>query len=217
MNLLEAARFLGVPKATLQRWVRQGVLAGAAPDENEFNAERLRAWAESRGIRPVALRPAAPGPEENLLSGAVARGAVTVGRGVASAAAAVALAVDAIPSLAPEAKSLLREAVLDRERMGSTGIGKGVALPHPRTPPSLHIRDPIVSVVYCEPPVDWAAPDGEPVHSLLVLLPPDAKAHAELLIRASLAMRSDGFLALLRAHPGQAALVERLRLIRRGR
>ncbi len=206
-----------MPQATLQRWVRQGVLAGAAPDGDVFDAERLRAWAESRGIRPMALRAASPAPEENLLSGAVARGAVTLARGVAGAAAAISRAIDALPLPGSGVKRALLEAVLDRERMGSTGIGKGVALPHPRTPPSQQIREPVVSVVHCDPPVDWASPDGEPVHCLFVVLPPDAKAHSEIMVRVSLAVRSDGFLALLRERPGQAALVERLRLIRRGR
>ena len=56
-----------------------------------------------------------------------------------------------------------------RERVGSTGIGKGVALPHAR---SLTVRRPLLVVARSRRGIDWDAPDGLPASLLLLTLTP---------------------------------------------
>src|SRR3546814_4476223 len=50
----------------------------------------------------------------------------------------------------------------ERERLGSTGFGRGVAIPHARCPA---INRPVVVLLRLEDPVDFAAADGMPVRS----------------------------------------------------
>jgi mannitol/fructose-specific phosphotransferase system IIA component (Ntr-type) len=80
---------------------------------------------------------------------------------------------------------VLRETLLLRERLFGTGIGKGVAVPHAR---SIAVTESRLLIARSRRGVAWDAPDGLPVHLLmLVLSPAEAgdEAHAELVSRAA--------------------------------
>jgi mannitol/fructose-specific phosphotransferase system IIA component (Ntr-type) len=64
---------------------------------------------------------------------------------------------------------LLRELLVMRERLGSTAIGKGVALPHAR---SLTVNRPQLVVARSRRGIDWDAPDELPVTLVLLTLTP---------------------------------------------
>lgn len=72
------------------------------------------------------------------------------------------------------------EALVAREKLGSTGFGNGIAIPHCRLPGCL---TPISALLRLEAPVDFDAIDGAPVDLLFVLLVPEAATdeHLELL------------------------------------
>ncbi|MFC7367561.1 MULTISPECIES: PTS sugar transporter subunit IIA [Vreelandella] len=60
--------------------------------------------------------------------------------------------------------------LIGRERLGSTGIGNGVAIPHARSP---HCSSPIAGFLKLAEPVDFDAIDGDPVDLVFVLLVPE--------------------------------------------
>lgn len=64
---------------------------------------------------------------------------------------------------------LLQEALESREKLGSTGIGKGVAIPHSRTLSVPHLK---ALVGRSKKGVDWGAPDGKPVKLFFVVVAP---------------------------------------------
>lgn len=83
----------------------------------------------------------------------------------------------------------LRATLLMRERLGSTGVGRGVALPNAR---SLLITRPAVLVGRSRRGVEWGAEGGEPVHLVLLVLSPaerSAAGHAAALARVAGAVR----------------------------
>ena len=76
-----------------------------------------------------------------------------------------------------------------RERLGSTGLGKGVALPHAR---SLTVHRPLLVVARSRRGIEWDAPDGLPVTLLLLTLTPGEwgeEAHQAFLGRAAAVAR----------------------------
>ena len=85
-----------------------------------------------------------------------------------------------------------RDAVLaaltERERLGSTGLGAGVALPHGRVEGLTRVHGAFARLAS---PVDFEAVDGQPVDLVFMLLsPPDAGAeHLKALAAASRALR----------------------------
>jgi PTS system nitrogen regulatory IIA component len=215
MELREAARLLDVSEVTLRRWIRQGLLRTTSSDGQRIDREELLAWARERGLSLGRFAPAASAPPDDLLAQAVARGAVRSAAQAESAAGAFTLAIDALSELAAERRAELRAEVLARERLASTGLGRGVAIPHPRRVPAHLLREPLVSVLFLETPVDWAALDGEPVHTVILLLSPSTPTHLEILARVAFALRVPELPAFLRERPTQAELVERLRSIRK--
>ena len=72
------------------------------------------------------------------------------------------------------------EALIAREKLGSTGFGNGIAIPHCRLQ---GCETPVSALLHLEKPIDFDAIDGAPVDLLFVLLVPQAAtdAHLELL------------------------------------
>jgi len=72
------------------------------------------------------------------------------------------------------------DALVAREKLGSTGIGNGIAIPHCRLQ---GCESPVSALLHLEAPIDFDAIDGAPVDLLFVLLVPKAAtdAHLELL------------------------------------
>ena len=74
------------------------------------------------------------------------------------------------------------QALLERERLGSTGLGKGVAIPHARISGITHT---IAAMMTLASPVDYGSPDNQPVDIVFGLLVPedDSTHHLEHLSR----------------------------------
>ena len=113
----------------------------------------------------------------------------------AKAAADLGLPVEAIASH-----------LLKREDLGSTGIGRGVAIPHARLP---DLRRPFGLVARMKQPVEFDAIDGQPVDLVFVLLLPAAVENEALAALALVArtLRSPENLARLRAARTTSALL----------
>ena len=123
-----------------------------------------------------------------------------------------------LPDLAQVRRSDLLGDVLERERIASTGLGHGVALPHPRKPRPDLFRDPVLSVLFPVRPLDWAAVDRVAVFAVLLLVSPSPNVHLQMLPRIAYVLRSPEFREFLRGdplrgHPSKEELVERLRSI----
>ncbi|WP_025856310.1 PTS IIA-like nitrogen regulatory protein PtsN [Pseudomonas sp. CHM02] len=83
------------------------------------------------------------------------------------------------------------EALIAREKLGSTGFGNGIAIPHCRL---RGCDTPVSALLHLDAPIDFDAIDGAPVDLLFVLLVPEAAtdAHLELLRQiASMLDRKD--------------------------
>ena len=87
--------------------------------------------------------------------------------------------------------------ILDREALGSTGIGRGIAIPHTKTKV---VAEPLVAFAKLGEAVDYGATDGEPVHSLFFVISPfkAADQHVQLLRWISSIARSDYYARLLK-------------------
>lgn len=97
------------------------------------------------------------------------------------------------------------DALLERERLGATGMGRGVAIPHAR----LAGLDRVVSVFSrLQKPIDYDAVDGEPVDLVFALFAPeDAGAdHLRALARISRCLRDPAVCSKLRGANQAAAI-----------
>ena len=78
------------------------------------------------------------------------------------------------------ARSTVSENLFARERLGSTGLGHGVAVPHGRIK---GLKAPLAAFVRLSEAIPFESPDGEPVKLLIFLLIPDnvTQQHLEIL------------------------------------
>lgn len=88
-------------------------------------------------------------------------------------------------------------ALLKREEMMSTGIGGGIAIPHPRTPLITAAESAQVSICMLEKPADFKSLDGERVHTLFIVLSANPKRHLEVLSQISFLCQKPDFRKLL--------------------
>ncbi len=112
-----------------------------------------------------------------------------------------ALLVDVNPELK---RDEVFDALMERERLGSTALGKGVAIPHSRLP---GLTRASIAMIKLDQGIDFDAPDNQPVDVLVALIVPDESNEEHLRILAGLAelLSDEAFLARLRAsHDGGA-------------
>jgi len=82
------------------------------------------------------------------------------------------------------ARSQVFDSLFAREKLGSTGLGQGVAIPHGRVK---GLRDAVAAFVKMETPIPFDAPDGLPVNFIFVLLVPERATDLHLQILGELA------------------------------
>ena len=106
------------------------------------------------------------------------------------------------------AKSVVFDSLFARERLGSTGLGQGVAIPHGRIK---GLKDALGAFVRTATPIPFESPDGQPVQLVFAMLVPEHATEAHLQILSELAqMFSDRGLREAMAQAADAAALHRL-------
>ena len=82
------------------------------------------------------------------------------------------------------ARAQVFDSLFAREKLGSTGLGRGVAIPHGRIK---GLKEAVGALVRTKQPIPFDAPDGQPVALIFVLLVPDRATDAHLQILSELA------------------------------
>jgi PTS system nitrogen regulatory IIA component len=108
----------------------------------------------------------------------------------------------AVPGLSP---ARLTETLLEREKLGSTGIGEGVAIPHGKLP---GISGLIAAFARSRKGVDFASIDGKPTYLFFVLFAPENSAglHLKALARISRLFKQPQFRQSILAAAGAAEI-----------
>jgi len=121
---------------------------------------------------------------------------------VASVLAELARPVAAAGGLEPP---VLASALLAREKLGSTGIGEGVAVPHCKVP---HLASLMACLGRSRAGVDFRAQDGKPTHVFVALFAPERAGaeHLQALARVSRLLKRPEFRKALLDAPDAAAM-----------
>lgn len=120
-----------------------------------------------------------------------------------------AMLFDAVGALFASSHGLTARTVVGslvaREKLGSTGLGQGVAIPHGRIKGLTEARGAFLSLA---DPIDFDAPDGKPVSLVFVLLVPEhaTEKHLQLLSELAQMFSDRGFRERLTTAPDPAAV-----------
>jgi nitrogen PTS system EIIA component len=93
-------------------------------------------------------------------------------------------AAQVFPNIQASGASRILECLMAREQLGSTGLGRGVAIPHGRL---RGLKRAAAAIVRLKGPIEFGSPDGQPVRLLVVLLVPEHATQQHLEILSELA------------------------------
>jgi len=214
LNPKEVASLLGTPLVTVLRWAYQGKIPCRLHDKEYYFVENeIRRWARSHHL-PLGPPPR-PAPRNKTrvlvcLSAALHRGRIFFDLPGNDIYSVLKNAVARLPLPSGGNQKLLLDELVNREEIASTGIGRGVAIPHPRHPLDLKLEFPQVSLMYLSTPTEFNAVDGKPVFALFVMLSPTTPVHLKILSRLSLCLQDKDFYRLLDQRSSQSEIIPKV-------
>jgi len=215
LQLKELAAALNITPDTAERWIRQGrIPVRIKSNQCVFSLPSLRKWAKANNLTytpPGADIQQAPEDQVDNLRTSMARGGVYYNIEGESVEEVIRAGVNRITCFDMEGqRETLYESLLAREELMSTGIGKGVAIPHPRTPLDYGEIPAFITTCFLKHPVDYKAVDHQAVFVLFFLICPSSKRHLHLLARLSFCLRDEEFIEFLNHTPAPAAFLKKI-------
>ena len=106
-------------------------------------------------------------------------------------------------------KNEIFDSLINREKLGSTGLGRGVAIPHGRL--SL-LEQPVSAFIKLEQPIDFDALDGQPVDLVFALIVPENSTddHLQILSMIAALFSNPAFCGSIRDCRNDACLLQLL-------
>lgn len=203
LSAKDTAALLGIPLVTVQRWVHQGTIpCKFKGSEYFFKRSEIIEWARAHNFTIIEqdreIEKKKTKEETISLAGAVKRGGVFHNLEGDDIFTVLQNAIKAIQFPVPVNKELLLDEIIFRESIASTGIGKGVAIPHLKDAQHLKLPYPIIPVFFLEQPIDFNSIDGKPVFVLFFLFTPSPEIHLKILSRLSFCLHKQEFTAMLK-------------------
>lgn len=212
LTVRDAARLLNVSEKTIYRWVAERRLpAQRVGEQYRLNRAELLEWATKNRVNAspdLFGEPEEEGTPLPGLSRALEAGGVFYrieGRDRDQVLRAIVRALRLPEGTDPEFVFAVLRA---RERLASTAVGDGIAIPHPRHPLILHVTHPSITLCFLEEPVDYGALDGKPVSALFTILSPTVRGHLHLLARLGFALQQPGFRAAVLRQGSQSEMLK---------
>lgn len=214
ISVRDAAELLNVSEKTIYRWIRQGVIPTIKlQGQYRFDRRELEGWARHKRIGYPAGGMESQEEEDVSLYRAVKLGGIHYkieGGGHEETYGHVTGLFPFSTRLAPTFKETLRDTLIERESLVSTGIGHGIAIPHPRHPVDWGLGEPAVGIFFLETPLDFNAIDGQPVYVLFVILCATVKGHLKMLSQVSHLVNNPDLRAFLESQPNRSDLLEKI-------
>lgn len=121
--------------------------------------------------------------------------------------------INIIPTPTNIEKKNIIEALLEREKMMSTSIGYGIAIPHPRNPIITDNENASISICFLRNEINFNAIDDIPVHTIFIIISANPKRHLETLSKISYLCQQDNFKKLLKSHAPENDVLEFIEII----
>jgi PTS system nitrogen regulatory IIA component len=216
LKVAELAEVAGVNEKTVLFWIKDmGLPAHKQDDRYRINRVDLLEWATTTGISiPPEIFAVHNEPNRpTAVSDALQSGGIFYDLPGDTPEAALREVVSRLhlpPGLDPD---FLLQTLLAREALGSTAIGKGIAIPHVRNPIVGPAGESAISLCFLRNPIDFEAVDGLPVTILFTLVTPNVKTHLQLLAKLAFLLHDQPFLELLHSAGSEEAIMTSIRAL----
>lgn len=211
LEIKDVAELLNISEVTLHRWLTEGKIPAYRIDrEYRFSRSEIEDWIlrhKLDGEMEVLEEPQSKGNMQFNLYRALYRGGVlqdVAGETKEEVIRTTMRHMGEHYNLDPD---VLTELFMDREKMMSTALGHGIAVPHTRDF-LLDTHYDVMMVVYPKFLLDFGALDGEPVNTLFVLFACGDDRHLNLLSKVAYINSNEKTRAFFRTKPSKERLLE---------
>lgn len=222
LKIKDVAELLNVSQTTIRRWVIENKIPSyRIRDQYRFSREEIQRWVvgkhqgEEELTAPFNTEASDEGTQRLPIGGskqfsfyrALHRGCVLPSVEGEDKAAVIRSAIAQVADpLGVDAEGIV-SLLLDRERMQSTALNNGIAVPHTRDF-LLNRNYDVVVIAYPTTPIPFDAFDGQPVHTLFFLFASDDKRHLHLLAKIAHLASQPEAMSLLHSRPSKEDLLE---------
>lgn len=200
LKIKDIVELLNVSEKTVYRWIKdKKIPCYRINHQYRFNRSEINEWILSSKIEltPNILNLTSEA-KLNSFYALINAGGVYQNIPGSSVKDILKNAIEIITTPSGISKEDILSALLSREEMMTTAVGNGIAIPHPRSPIITEASDTSVSICYLEKPADFKALDGNPVHTLFIVLSNSPKKHLETLSKISYLCQMDQFTEMLK-------------------
>ncbi len=219
LNIEDVAKLLGISEKNLfhliaekkfpahkindqYRFVRSEILEWATVNKKSFNPELIQETKEKGVLQPSLEKSLEAGGIVYRLQG---RDRESIIRSL----------VQSLPLPPEEDQSFVFELILAREMLGLTGIGDGVAIPHPRSPLIFNLSQPTIMLSFLEQPITFGATDEEPVFAMFCILSLTARGHIHMTSRLAYALQDSKFREAIQQQECRETILSELNRVER--
>lgn len=216
LTVKDIVKVFGVSERTVHSWMKKGMPCVRANEQYRFNYIELLDWALEKKI-PLTPEVLTVGDKDErgpaVLYQALQNGHIHYDIPGDNREEVLRAIVDALPLPQTLNKKSLWQMLITREKMMSTAVGNGIAIPHVRNPVVLHVDHPSIALCFLKNPVDFKALDGKPVLILFILLSPSVKKHLAVLSRLAFCLQNTKLQEYLRRKAPPEQILAEIRIL----
>ncbi|MCP5108955.1 MAG: PTS transporter subunit EIIA [bacterium] len=218
LSAKDVAALLDIPLVKVQRWVHQGTIpCKFKGSEYFFKRGEIVEWANAHNFSIIEeeqeIEKKKTEEEKTSLHNSIKRGGVFHNLEGDDIFTVLQNAIDAIRFPVEADKDLLLDEIIFRESVASTGIGKGVAIPHLKDVQHLQLPYPIIPVFFLKEAIDFNSIDGKPVFVLFFIFTPAPEIHLKMLSRLSFCLHEQEFTDMLKNGVDEETLLAKIEAI----
>jgi len=217
LTINDIVRIFVVPEETVNNWIeKKGMPCIKANEQYRFNYIELLDWALKTKIQltPEVL---SLGDRENHAAGivyqAIKNGHIHYDIPGDNREKVLKSIIELLPLPPKSNKESLWQMLAAREKIMSTALGNGIAIPHVRNPVVLNIDQPSITLCFLKNPIDFKAVDGKPVFIVFTLLSPSVKKHLAILSRLAFCLQNAKLQKYLHAQAAQEQIMAEIRIL----
>ena len=210
LKIKDIAELFQITEKTVYRWIKdKKIPCYRINHQYRFNRSEINEWILSNRIElsPQLLQLSIANRKTDL-PGLISSGGIYYDIPGTTRNQVLENAVNQLNIPTPIAKDEIISALLQREHMMSTAIGKGMAIPHSQHPIITDINNASVSICFTSQPIDFGALDSILVHTLFIVLTHSPKRHLEILAKLTYLCQIEEFRELLAQRASTAEIMK---------
>lgn len=210
LKMKDMMEILQAPEKSVIKLIKDAKLpAHKLNHQYVFNRQEIKEWIIKNGVKInksfLALK---IGDIPVCVAGLIKKGGIIYGVKGRSPSEILSDAVVRMSVPAELKKENILSSLIEREELMPTAVGRGIAIPHPRSPVISDVENESVTVCLLSKPIDYKAMDAVPVHTMFIVLSANPQRHLEILSRLLFLCQQEDFTELLKKNATEGDIMK---------